>query len=181
MHVEGIDPDHITFTNILSACDHAGLVNEGLELFVDIVSRYHIRPSMEHYVFTVDLLSRCGNLDDIVALILAMPYETDENILGLMLAACLDHSKIELAEYLSKHLRKPKPYNRGSCVAPSNGLGEVSTVRESIKEKGFRKNSECSWIQIGEELHVFVTGDGSHPNTEDIYGTLALLGMQMHY
>ena len=61
---EGIEPDSITFTHVLSACSHAGLMKEGLEIFADMVSEYHVKPSAEHYDCVVDLLSRCGNLHD---------------------------------------------------------------------------------------------------------------------
>ncbi|KAM7276401.1 hypothetical protein ACFE04_018267 [Oxalis oulophora] len=179
---EGMTPDDITFTNILSACTHAGLVNEGLEFFVDIVSKNQIKPSMEHYGCVVNLLSRCGNINEAVSVILSMPCEPDAPILGSLLAACIEHSKIELVDYLSKYLRKLEPDNSGNYVALSNAYAstgkwdKVSKVRESMKESGIRKSPGCSWIQIGGEVHVFVAGDGSHPKTEEIYALLALLG-----
>lgn len=52
-------------------------------------------------------------------------------------------------------------------------------MRQLMKEKGLRKIPGCSWIQIGEELHAFVAADKSHPETEKIYMTLALLGIEM--
>ncbi|CAK9154434.1 unnamed protein product [Ilex paraguariensis] len=46
---EGIKPDSITFTNVLSSCNHTGLVNEGLDIFGDMVSVYNVKPSLQHY------------------------------------------------------------------------------------------------------------------------------------
>ena len=57
---------------------------------------------------------------------------------------------------------------------------EVLTVRDLMKEKGLKKIPGCSWIQIGGEFHSFVAGNTSHPKTEELYATLALLGMEMH-
>lgn len=182
---KGIDPDSITFTNILNACSHAGLVNEGLELFVGMVSDHQVKPSMEHFGCVVNLLSRCGNLDEALRVILTMPCDPDAHIIGSLLSTCVKNNETELAEYISEHLLQLEPDNPGNYVALSNAYAasgrwnEVSQVRDIMKEKGLRKNPGCSWIQIGEELHVFVACDRSHPKTEEIYATLALLGMHV--
>ncbi|KAL5836057.1 hypothetical protein ACOSQ4_015554 [Xanthoceras sorbifolium] len=184
---EGINPDNITFTNILYACNHAGLINEGLELFCSMISEHHVKPSMEHCGCVVSLLCRCGNLDEALRLILKMSYEPDAHIIGSLLAACRAHHEIDLVDYLSKRLLQLEPKNPGNYVAISNAYAssgswnEVSKVRDLMKEKGLRKNPGCSWIQIGEEVHVFLAGDRSHPNTEHIYAILALLGMEMQF
>ncbi|XP_024023107.1 pentatricopeptide repeat-containing protein At5g55740, chloroplastic [Morus notabilis] len=177
----GTEPDSITFTNALYACSHSGLVNEGLELFVEMVSKHNIKPSMVHYGCMVNLLSRCGNLDEAFRLITSMPYEPDAHIFGSLLAACRENNNIELAEYLSKKLMELEPNNSGNYVALSNAYAaagkwdEVENVRYLMKGKGLMKIPGCSWIQIGEESHVFVAGDKSHPKLEEINWTLSLL------
>ncbi|KAM5547810.1 pentatricopeptide repeat-containing protein [Rosa sericea] len=178
---EGLQPDSVTFTNALYACSHASLVSEGLELLDDLLSNQTINPSIEHYGCVVNLLSRCGNVDEAFRLIVAMPYEPDAQILGSLLAACREQNNIELEEYLSDQLLKLEPENSGNYVAISNAYAvagrwdEVKKVRQLMKEKGLRKIPGCSWIQIGEEIHAFVAGDKSHPETEQIYMTLELL------
>ncbi|XVF34754.1 hypothetical protein REPUB_Repub18cG0086300 [Reevesia pubescens] len=182
-----IEPDGITFTSVLSACSHTGLVNEGLEIFVDMVSKHHFRPSMEHYGCVVSLLSRSGHLSEAFRLILAMPYEPDAHIIGSLLATCREHKEIELGDHLSKYLLEMEPDNSGNYVAISNAYAaagrwdEVSEIRDLMKEKGLKKSPGCSWIHIGEKLHSFIAGDGSHPNTEEIQATMALLGIDMNF
>ncbi|MFQ6638367.1 hypothetical protein Gotur_015925 [Gossypium turneri] len=181
----GIEPDGITFTSVLSACSHTGLVNEGLEIFIEMASKDHLSPSMEHYGCVVSLLSRSGRLDEAFRLILTMPYEPDAHIIGQLIAKCREHNEIELVEHLSKYLLELEPDNSGNYVAISNAYAtagrwdDVSEIRDLMKEKGLKKSPGCSWIQIGEKLHSFIAGDGSHPNTEDIQATLALLGIDM--
>lgn len=185
MQEEGISPDNITLTNILYACDHAGLIKEGLELFCSVISEQHIKPTMEHYGCVVSLLCRCGNVDEALKLILEMPYEPDSHIIGSLLAACRVHHRTDLVDQLSKRLLELEPNNPGNYVAISNAYAaagswkEVSKVRGLMKEKGLRKNPGCSWIQIGEEFHVFLAGDRSHPYTPQMYAVLALLGTEM--
>ncbi|XP_059635001.1 pentatricopeptide repeat-containing protein At5g55740, chloroplastic [Cornus florida] len=182
---EGIKPDSITFTSILSACSHAGLVHKGLELFVDMVSEHRVKPTMEHYGCMVSLLSRHGNLDEALLLILTMPFEPDSQILGSLLAACRKHHEVKLGEFLFRYLNELEPDNLGNFVALSNTYAasgrwdEVSRLRILMKKKGLKKNPGCSWIQVGGELHVFVAGDTSHPGIGEIHTTLALLGQEM--
>jgi len=53
-----IKPDHVILTTLLSACSHAGLVDEGLKHFKSIEDVHGIELTMEHYACVVDLLSR---------------------------------------------------------------------------------------------------------------------------
>lgn len=182
---EGIEPDSITFTSVLSSCSHAGLLKEGLDIFDLMISEYHVNPSMEHYGCVVNLLSRCGNLDEAFQFIVNVPFEPDAPILGSLLAACREHNEIELGEYLAEYLTNMEPDNSGNYVALSNAYAvvgrwdEKSQLRYLMKEKGLRKVPGCSWIQIGEELHVFVAGDRNHSKTEEIYAALALFATEM--
>ncbi|XAR66954.1 hypothetical protein NMG60_11013351 [Bertholletia excelsa] len=182
---ENIEPDSVTFTSLLSACSHAGLVNKGLGLFVDMVNENHVKPSMEHYSCVVRLLSQYGNLDEALMLVLGMPFEPDAQVLGSLLAASREHQAIEIAEYISELLFELEPCNSGNFVALSNTYAaarrwdEASRLRVLMKQRGVKKSPGCSWIQIGGELRVFVAGDISHSETEEIYSTLAFLEREM--
>ncbi|CAL5364134.1 unnamed protein product [Camellia sinensis] len=58
---EGITPDDVTFTVILNACSHAGLVEEGCRFFDSMINEYSLVPSTYHYACMVDLLGRSGS------------------------------------------------------------------------------------------------------------------------
>ncbi|XP_042520249.1 pentatricopeptide repeat-containing protein At5g55740, chloroplastic [Macadamia integrifolia] len=178
---EELEPDGITFTGVLSACSHAGMVDKGLQIFADMLPVYHVMPSIQHYGCVVSLLSQSGSLEEALRLIFAMPFDLDAKILGSLLFACTEHHEHKLGEYFSRRLFELEPDNSGNYVALSNIYAtagywdKVSTLRDSMKEKGLRKNPGCSWIQIGSEIHVFIAGDGSHPQRKVIYETLAWL------
>ncbi|KAJ4950121.1 hypothetical protein NE237_026953 [Protea cynaroides] len=178
---EELEPDGITFTGVLSACSHAGMVDRGLELFAEMLSVYHVMPSIQHYGCVVSLLSHSGSLEEALRLIIAMPFELDAQILGSLLFACLEHHEHELGEYFARCIFELEPDNSGNYVALSNIYAtagrwdKVSKLRDSMKEKGLRKKPGCSWIQIGSDIHVFVAGDRSHPQIKVIYETLASL------
>lgn len=89
-------------------------------LFNHMVSKFHMKPTMEHYRCVVNLLSCSSNFDEAFRLILTMPCKPDADILESLLAACRDCHEIELGNYLSKHLLKSEPDNPGNYVALSN-------------------------------------------------------------
>ncbi|PNX99107.1 pentatricopeptide repeat-containing protein chloroplastic-like [Trifolium pratense] len=187
MAKEGIVPDHITFTSVLSACSHGRLLKEGLELFKYMVSELQMKSTEEHYGCLVKLLANNGQLDEALKIILTMPSPPDAHILGSLLAACGQNHETELADYIAKWLLKLEPNNPGNYVALSNvyaSLGKwdkVSNIRGFMKEKGLKKIPGCSWIEVGQELHVFIASDKSHPEKEEIYMILDLLGFDMYY
>ena len=57
-------PDYITFVNVLSACSHSGLVEEGHYYFRYMTEVHSIVPRSEHFGCMVDLLGRSGLLDE---------------------------------------------------------------------------------------------------------------------
>ncbi|KAK9103575.1 hypothetical protein Sjap_020829 [Stephania japonica] len=57
-----ISPNLVTFTAILTAYNHAGLVKEGYRCFTSISSEHKLVPSSDHYGIMVDLLGCAGRL-----------------------------------------------------------------------------------------------------------------------
>ncbi|KAL9660443.1 hypothetical protein QQ045_025258 [Rhodiola kirilowii] len=182
---EDVKVDGSTLTSILSACCHAGLVDEGLELFVDMITKCSLKPSLEHYGCVVSLLSRCGQLDEALKILSKMPFEPDGHIVGSLLAASQLHGTIELTEILSQTLLKLESDNSGNYVALANAYAsaewwsEASTLRDKMKDKGLRKIPGRSWIQIGDEIHTFAASDSSHSEIYVIQLTLGLLLIEM--
>uniref|UniRef100_A0A1S3EJM7 LOW QUALITY PROTEIN: pentatricopeptide repeat-containing protein At2g44880-like n=1 Tax=Cicer arietinum TaxID=3827 RepID=A0A1S3EJM7_CICAR len=60
---EGFEPNEITMTTVLSACNHCGLVEEGRRCFKEM-GRFGIVHQIEHYGCMIDLLGRVGYLDE---------------------------------------------------------------------------------------------------------------------
>lgn len=82
MQKEGFKPDGVSFTGALTACSHAGLVDEGLRFFDNMKRIHKIIPRIEHYGCIVDLYSRAGRLEDVLNIIESMPMKTNEVVLG---------------------------------------------------------------------------------------------------
>ncbi|KAL8247278.1 hypothetical protein R6Q59_008494 [Mikania micrantha] len=88
MEMDGIEPDKLAFIAVLSACRHAGLVKDGMEIFEILKEKYGIEPEMEHYLLVVDLMARYGDLKEAEKLILKMPFAPNASIWRSFLNGC---------------------------------------------------------------------------------------------
>jgi pentatricopeptide repeat protein len=185
MQQEGVKPDHITFVGVLSACSHAGLVNEGWQHFNLMSQEYQITPRVEHYACMVDLLGRAGRLDEALDFISKMPLEPNATVWGALLAACKIHCNIELGEQVARHLFELEPENAGNYVLLANVYAAggrwdgFANVRKIMNDRRLKKPPGCSWIEVRNKVYTFFVGDRSHPQTDKIYAKLADLTMQM--
>jgi pentatricopeptide repeat protein len=178
-------PDYVTFIGVLSACRHAGLVDEGRQYFNYINQDYGITPKMEHYACMVDLLGRAGCLDEAHDFIKRMPVEPSASVWGALLLACRIHRNIKLAECASKHLIELEPNNSGNYVLLSNIYAaagrwdDVTKMRTMLKNRRVKKGPGCSWIEIKNKVHAFFVGYRSHPQLEKISAMLESLTLQI--
>eukprot|EP01018_Ginkgo_biloba_P026430 Gb_07153 [translate_table: standard] len=185
MKLSGMKPDHVTFLAVLSACCHAGLVDEGWQYFDSMSLNYHTTPGLQHYACMVDLLGRAGRLDEAHDFIKKMPVEPRANVWGALLSACRTYCHIELGKCAAEHLFELEPENPGYYVLLSNIYAkagkwhEVTRVRTMMKDKGLKKKPGCSWIEVSNRVHTFFVGDRSHPQSERIYAMLDSLAGQM--
>ncbi|KAK2655613.1 hypothetical protein Ddye_008665 [Dipteronia dyeriana] len=149
---EGLTPDEVAFTVILTACSHAGLVEEGWHYFESMQNVYSIVPSPDHYSCMVDLLSRTGQLKAAYELLKSIPGEPHAGAWGALLGACKLHCDVELGVLVADQILEFEPQNAGNYVLLSNIYAaagrwlDVSLVRNKMKERGVRKIPGRSWI-----------------------------------
>ncbi|XP_017970624.1 PREDICTED: pentatricopeptide repeat-containing protein At1g50270 [Theobroma cacao] len=164
----GIHPNEVTFLNVLSACSHGGLVDEGRKLFAMMKHRYCMAPSVDHYSCMVDLLGRAGHLEEARKLIKDMPIEPTAGVWGALFGACVIHKAYDLGECIGKHLIKLQPNHSGRYALLANLYSRcqkwdsAAQIRKLMKEKGVKKTPGCSWIEVNGATHEFIAFDGSH-------------------
>ncbi|CAK7339991.1 unnamed protein product [Dovyalis caffra] len=185
MRSYGIAPDHVTFISLLTSCNHCGFVEEGLKMFRLMTVEHGIEPRLEHYVNIVDLLGRAGRLDDAYAFVKNLSIEPDRSIWLSLLCSCRVHRNLELGEVAAHKLLEIEPSRGSNYVQLLNLYGETelqeraANLRASMKEKGLKKSPGCSWIEVGNSIYVFFSGDSSSPRTIKIYDTLNSLRRNM--
>lgn len=185
MQEVGIQPDAITFTALLSGCKHSGLVNEGWKYFDSMKVDYNIIPTTEHYSCMVDLLGKCGYLDEAWDFIERMPITPDATVWGALLVSCRIHGNLELAEIAAKNLFKLEPHNPANYLVimklyAALGRGEdVENIRDLMDVKMARLGPVWSWIQINKKIHMFYAKGKAHPDEGEIYFELYQLMSEM--
>ncbi|MFS7958696.1 putative tetratricopeptide-like helical domain superfamily [Helianthus anomalus] len=166
-------PNSITFSGVLSACRHNGMVNKGQEYFTLMTTQYGIEPVLEHYGCLVDLLARAGHIAEALDVISNMPIKPDAVIWRSILDACSKRSmRIEISEEMAKKIMESEEGSKLSGVymllsrvyAVARKWDEVGAVRKLMDDKGVAKEPGCSTIEIDGVAHEFFAGDMSFAN-----------------
>lgn len=176
-----ISPNEVTFVSVLCACSHAGLVREGYNYLRSMREDFGLVPGAEHLTCMVDLLGRAGLIEEARDFI----YENNISKVGAswkaLLSACRLQGNVDVARCASEHLVKLEPFDAGSYLLLSNlysttrQWADASRIRRKMEDNGVRSHPGMSWIQLKNSVHMFIAGDRSHPQTEEIYSCLSKL------
>uniref|UniRef100_K7M801 Pentacotripeptide-repeat region of PRORP domain-containing protein n=1 Tax=Glycine max TaxID=3847 RepID=K7M801_SOYBN len=121
----GMEPNRITYISVLTACSHAGLLEEG----------------------------QVGKFEEAVKLIQSMPMEPHAGIYGSLLNATNIHKRVELGELAAAKLFKVEPHNSGNYMLLSNIYAlagrwkDVDKVRDKMRKQGVKKMTAMSWVE----------------------------------
>jgi pentatricopeptide repeat protein len=185
MVAEGIYPDRISYLTVLTACNHAGLVDEGFQYFESMKREFGIIPGEDHYVRLIDLLGRAGRIGEAKDLIKTMPFEPTPPIWEAILSGCRINGDMELGAYAADHLFKMTPQHDGTYILLSNTYSaagrwvDAARVRKLMRDRGVKKEPGCSWIEVGNKVHVFLVGDTKHPEAQGVYQFLEMIGAKI--
>ncbi|URE13846.1 PPR repeat [Musa troglodytarum] len=180
----GVEPNHVTFLGVLSACSHAGLASEGCRMLSLMEKDYGICPRAEHYGALIDTLGRKCQLKEAMQFIECLASGGDlagVGTWGAILGACRVHGNLEIANIAAESLFKLDPKNGARYTMLSNiyaaaGLwDDVRRVRLLMKDKRLKKGAGYSWLEVRSAKHMFVAYDKSHYQAEEIYSLLATL------
>ncbi|THG07327.1 hypothetical protein TEA_006683 [Camellia sinensis var. sinensis] len=178
----GIKPNDVTY---VAACSHAGLVDEGLKYFDELIKDKSIQVRQDHYSCLVGLCGRAGRVKEAFDFIQQLPFEPSGSVWGAFLAGCYVHGNTNMGKLAAKRLLELEPENAGTYMLLSNIYAssgkwrEAARLRLKMKDKGLKKQPGCSWIDVGNKVHVFVVGDKSHSEANLIYSLIHDLHVKM--
>ncbi|KAM7262327.1 hypothetical protein ACFE04_021404 [Oxalis oulophora] len=176
----GLYPNDVTFLSVLLACNNAGLVEEGCKYFSSIKDHHNIELTNEHYACMVDLLGRCGRLEEAEDILKQVKYP-DIVLWRTLLSSCRKHGNVDMAERILTKVQELTSCDEGTHILLSNlyaskgKWSQVVKMKSSIREMAFKKNPAMSWVDVDREVHTFMAGDWSHPNSAEILETLEIL------
>ncbi|XP_077244915.1 pentatricopeptide (PPR) repeat-containing protein [Tasmannia lanceolata] len=171
----GTKPNSVTFLGILFACSHAGMIDRGWELFNSMTRDHSIRHNEEHYICMIDLLGRAGKVAEAEEFIQTLPFEPGLAIWGALLGVCsLGDTNVAIGKRVAQRVLMIDPLNTPAHVllcnmyAASDQHREEKMLRKEMGLKGVRKFPGCSWVLLNGRVHVFLSGDRSHPQSDEI-------------
>ncbi|PAN19293.1 hypothetical protein PAHAL_3G262000 [Panicum hallii] len=180
-----VRPNGVTFVGLLSACSHAGLLDEGLRYFQRMKDAYGVEPGVEHYGCLVDLLGRSGRIQRALDTVRGMPVPADAKIWGSLLSACRSHGDVDTAVVAAERLVALEPGDVGNLVmlanvyATAERWGDVASTRKEIRRRSTRKTPGCSMIEVDNVVREFIAGEDLGPELGGLAAVLDILASQL--
>ncbi|KAD4384320.1 hypothetical protein E3N88_24488 [Mikania micrantha] len=174
----GIVPNDVAFLGVLTACSHGGLVEEGFRCYETMKRDYGMTPTEKHSACIVDLFGRAGRLSDAESFIISSGFSHAPIMWRSLLSSCRIHKNAEIGKRVAERLIKLEPQASSSYVLLYNiyneaGLETQATkVRDLMTYRRIKKEPGLSWTEVGNQVHSFLVGDKSHPQSEKIYEKL---------
>ncbi|KAI5065656.1 hypothetical protein GOP47_0020351 [Adiantum capillus-veneris] len=104
MQEEGVVPDEVTLVALLSACNHAGMVDAGADIFVLLSSNYRMELTADRFAGLVDLLCRAGRLMEAECYLSKLPLEISNAHWSSLLSSSLLHNAIGLSRKAATYM-----------------------------------------------------------------------------
>ena len=123
---QGVEPNLITFLNVLNACNHAGLLQEGQAYYEAMNNKHGLVPALEHNICLIDLFSRAGQLDKAMAIVKKNSDNPSLIIWHTVLSACNKWGNLELAREVFEHLIEWNLSDSAAYVCMSNIYANAS-------------------------------------------------------
>ncbi|PKA62237.1 Pentatricopeptide repeat-containing protein [Apostasia shenzhenica] len=181
MTLDGIEPTDITYLSLLHACSHVGAIEKGVELLSTMSAAQGMTPRAEHYACIVDMLGRGGQLHEARSFTEGLDVEPSSLLWQALLGACCIHGNMEMGRYAAEKLVILAPECHSAYVLLANIYStdgrweDRARIIKKMKEKGVKKQTGVSWIEIEKEIHSFVVDDELHPEAHDVYEILTEL------
>ncbi|CAO2207677.1 unnamed protein product [Urochloa humidicola] len=181
----GLYPDSVTFLSVLAACSHNGLPEECMKYF-DLMKYYYGMPPWKgHYSCVIDTLGRAGYFDKVQKVLDEMPFEDDPIIWNSILHSCRIHGNQDLATTAAEKLFTMEPTDATPYVILSNIYAkaghweDAARVKKIMRDRGVRKESGNSWVEIKQKIYTFSSNDHTNPMIAQIKAELERLYKEM--
>nr|XP_012570533.1 pentatricopeptide repeat-containing protein At2g35030, mitochondrial isoform X1 [Cicer arietinum]XP_012570534.1 pentatricopeptide repeat-containing protein At2g35030, mitochondrial isoform X2 [Cicer arietinum] len=121
----GFQANDVTFVGLLTACSHAGLVEEGLKYFDELLENRYIQVREDHYTCLIDLCGRAGRLKEAFNVIEGLGKDASLTIWAALLAGCNVHGNADIGKLVADKILKIEPQNAATYSLLSNMYASV--------------------------------------------------------
>ncbi|KAL3497496.1 hypothetical protein ACH5RR_040228 [Cinchona calisaya] len=155
MRVKDLQPDGITFLNVLLACWHNRMPLETANQYFELMMNdYSIDPTAEHCSSMIRIMGQEGKVYEAEKMIHQLGFEWSGAVWRPLLAACVSCGNVEVAEVAAEKVVQLEGNSEYVYVLMSNVYAchgkwaDVSDIRELMKEREVRKETGQSWIEL---------------------------------
>ena len=165
--------DDTAYAAALHACSTARMVEEG-RIYFDCIRA----PTVAHCALKVALLARSGLLDEVRIFIEEQKIGKHPEVLRKLLEGCRINGQYTLGKQVIELLCELEPLNAKNYVLLMNWYAGsakwhmVDKLRETLRDMGLKPKKAYTWTLFRNKVHVFGTGDVSHPRSGRIYSEL---------
>lgn len=186
---ERLKPDEAVYVGILNACNHAGLIEEGLRLFKEMRTEHNVEPAVQHYGCMVDLLGRAGKVHEALELARSMAIMPNEIIWRSLLSACKVHGQLEIGEIAANEIFKldrvchsPGDYLALlSLYAQAQRWDDVARIWSVMAKKGISQNPGFCSIEVNRRVYTFVSQDMNPSQCQGVYEMIHQMEWQLKF
>lgn len=153
-HAKDLQPDGITFLNVLSACWHNKTPLEVASLYFESMIRdYEIDPTVEHCSCIIRLMGHEGEVRRAEGMIKRLGFESCGGVWRALLAACGVCGDIEVAETAARKVIDLEGDGEFVHVMISNIYAQfgkwedAGARRKMMRDNKVRKEAGLSWIE----------------------------------
>ncbi|KAF8019322.1 hypothetical protein BT93_G0103 [Corymbia citriodora subsp. variegata] len=153
--IDDIEPDEITFLNVLSAFSHGRVPSHLVMKYLEsMINDYRIDPTAEHSCSIIRLMGQRGEVWRAGKMIHKLGFSAWASVWRALLGACgscrdLETAKIAAAKLIQLEGDEDYIYVAMSNIYASHGKwSEAGAVRELMRSRGVRKGAGFSWIQV---------------------------------
>lgn len=170
----GFEIDDLIFTGILTACCHAGLVEQGCFYFTSMKEEYGIQPSMEQYSCLVHLLGSGGCLIEAEDMLQTMPILPDNGMWRSLLTSSRAHGNTELGGWCLDQAAQSNQIDASGYILMSNIYADaqmfdfVEEMGDLRKCSATQKTPGKANIEVSRKLYEFTVGSKDNPLRDEV-------------
>uniref|UniRef100_J3MZA5 DYW domain-containing protein n=2 Tax=Oryza brachyantha TaxID=4533 RepID=J3MZA5_ORYBR len=189
MSSHNISPDEVTFTGLLTACSHSGLLEQGRAFFESMMSVHEVQPKPVHFSCVLDMYARSGNIAKAIEMMEHYPEivkspgsDLSEALLSFCSSENLDAwigRKVGDSVVATAPARDTGYVMLSNLLCASGQWDEAERMRRAMAEQGVKKSPGCSWIEVKGKVKVFVSGEEAVDRIDSVYGVIYLLDYEM--
>ncbi|KAH7435784.1 hypothetical protein KP509_06G079700 [Ceratopteris richardii] len=138
MQIDGILPDAVTCACVLNVCSQQGLIQKGQTLFMNMITKYGVKPSLESYTCMIALFGHAGHLEKAVRLVQEVSAAGSTTLWHALMGSCQKSADVNVAEWVFEQAESLDKSDESAYVLLGNIYAAASLEGQVKRLEGMR-------------------------------------------